>query len=439
MKQGFLALLAILSLSMPRSVFAKDSLTIISPHRKSIQDEYIPAFVEYYKKTFGEEIQVDWLDQGGTSDDVRFVRAKFSSNPSTSGIDIFWGGGTSVFIDLEKENFLAKYTLPKELKPFIPDNASGVPLYDKTETWYASALSSFGVFYNKKILEFDRKQVPKSFRELADYQHQGELSLSDPRRSGTANTMNAIILQTEGWEKGWQLLTELAGNTRSFTHSSSDPIKAVVSGDVSMAMAIDFYANAKIGDLGPQNLGFALPVGQAVLDPDPIAILRGAPNRKAAERFVNFVLSVEGQKLLVLPKGVPGGPRNASLGRMAVNTQVYKETEGKRIYAVNPFAEKGFIRLDVERASRLQRVFNDLVGAMLVDTHSELKKAWVKIHREKGKPVDPAKLSAFGKMPMTEAEFWAIAEKWDNEVFRNETINAWVKFAKTKFRSLQGG
>ncbi|RZA17768.1 MAG: extracellular solute-binding protein, partial [Proteobacteria bacterium] len=398
MKQGFLALLATVSLSMSLPASAKDSLVIISPHRKSIQDEYVPVFVEYYKKTFGEDVQVDWLDQGGTSDDVRFVRAKFNSNPKSSGVDIFWGGGTSVFVDLEKENYLAKYELPKELKPFIPDNASGVPLFDKTQTWYASALSSFGVFYNKKILEFDRKDVPKSFRELADYQHQDELSLSDPRRSGTANTMNAIILQTEGWEKGWQLLTELAGNTRSFTHSSSDPIKAVVSGDVSMAMAIDFYANAKIGDLGPQNLGFALPVGQAVLDPDPIAILRGAPNRKVAERFVNFVLSSEGQKLLVLPKGVPDGPRTASLGRMAVNTQVYKETEGKRIYPANPFAEKGFIRLDVERASKLQRVFNDLVGAMLVDTHHELKKAWVKIHREKGKPVDPAKLKEFGKM-----------------------------------------
>ncbi|RZA14471.1 MAG: extracellular solute-binding protein, partial [Proteobacteria bacterium] len=266
MKQGFLALLATVSLSMSLPATAKDSLVIISPHRKSIQDEYIPVFVEHYKKTFGEDVQVDWLDQGGTSDDVRFVRAKFTSNPKTSGVDIFWGGGTSVFVDLEKENYLAKYELSKELKPFIPDNASGVPLYDKTHTWYASALSSFGVFYNKRILEFDRKDVPKSFRELADFQHQGELSLSDPRRSGTANTMNAIILQTEGWEKGWQLLTELAGNTRSFTHSSSDPIKAVVSGDVSMAMAIDFYANAKIGDLGPQNLGFALPVGQAVLD-----------------------------------------------------------------------------------------------------------------------------------------------------------------------------
>ena len=436
MKQGLLALLASFSLSIP--AVAKDSLVIISPHRKSIQDEYIPVFIEYYKKTYGQEVRVDWLDQGGTADDVRFIRAKFNSNPKSSGVDLFWGGGTSVFIDLEKDNYLAQYKLPTALKAQIPDNASGVPLYDDTETWYASALSSFGVFYNKRILEFDRKEVPKSFRELTDYRHQSEISLSDPRRSGTANTMNAIILQTEGWDKGWQVLTELAGNTRSFTHSSSDPIKAVVSGDVTMAMAIDFYANAKIGDLGPKNLGFALPQGQAVLDPDPIAILRGAPNRKVAERFIDCVLSPQGQNLLVLPKGAPGGPKIASLGRMAVNLETYKQTEGRRIYDANPFLQKGFIRLDIEKASRLQRVFNDLTGALLVDTHHELKKAWVKIHRGGQKP-DPAKLAEFGKMPMTEAEFWKIAEKWDDEKFRNVTINSWVKFAKTKFRTLQGG
>ncbi|MCX6131436.1 MAG: extracellular solute-binding protein, partial [Proteobacteria bacterium] len=252
---------------------------------------------------------------------------------------------------------------------------------------------------------------------------------------GSANTMNAIIIQTMGWEKGWELLTAIAGNTRSFTHSSGDPIKAVVAGDVGLAMAIDFYALAKIGDLGADNLGFVLPEGQSVLDPDPIAILKGAPNRKAAERFLNFVLSVEGQKLLILPKGAPGGPKLSSLGRMAVNSKAYAETEGKRIAATNPFVQKGFIVLDLARATRLQRVFNDLVGAVLVDTHEDLKKAWKKI--AKTKTIDPAKLANFGKMPLSEAEFDKLEAQWDDEVFRNKSINAWVAGARQKYKALQ--
>lgn len=417
------------------SALAKDTLVILSPHRKSIQEEYVPLFKEYYKKTFQTEVDVQWLDQGGTSDDVRFMRAKFGSNPKSSGVDMFWGGGTAAFIELQHEGYLDQYKLPAELKAQVPEKVQGIPLYDKSQTWYASAMSSFGMFYNKKILKLDGIPEPKSWQDLGQAIYKDNISLTDPRRSGSANTMNAIIIQTMGWEKGWELLTAIAGNTRSFTHSSGDPIKAVVAGDVGLAMAIDFYALAKIGDLGADNLGFVLPEGQSVLDPDPIAILKGAPNRKAAERFLNFVLSVEGQKLLILPKGAPGGPKLSSLGRMAVNSKAYAETEGKRIAATNPFVQKGFVVLDLARATRLQRVFNDLVGAVLVDTHEDLKKAWKKI--AKTKTIDPAKLANFGKMPLSEAEFDKLEAQWDDEVFRNKSINAWVAGARQKYKALQ--
>jgi ABC-type Fe3+ transport system substrate-binding protein len=428
-------LLASILLCSSFTAWANDTLVILSPHRKSIQEEYVPVFKQYYKKKFNTEVDVQWLDQGGTSDDVRFLRAKFANKAKTSGVDMFWGGGTATFVELQRDGFLDSYKLPAELQAQVPEKAIGIPLYDKTKTWYASAMSSFGMFYNKKIMKFDGLPEPKTWQDLGSPVFKDNISLSDPRRSGSANTMNAIILQTMGWDKGWELLTAIAGNTRSFTHSSSDPIKAVVSGDVALSMAIDFYALAKIGDLGSENLGFALPEGQSVLDPDPIAILRGAPNRKVAERFVDFVLSVEGQKLLLLPKGAPNGPKKSSLGRMAVNTKAYEETEGKRISPSNPFTQKGFIMLDLERALRLQRVFNDLFGSTLVDTHDDLKKGWRKL--ASGKAVDPAKLASFGKPPVSEAEFNALVDKWDDGVLRNKTINSWVSSSREKYKSFQ--
>ncbi|WP_176736558.1 ABC transporter substrate-binding protein [Oligoflexus tunisiensis] len=418
------------------SAWAKDTLVILSPHRKSIQEEFVPPFTEYYKKTYKTEVDVQWLDQGGTSDDVRFLRAKFANGKKSSGVDIFWGGGTATFMELQRDGFLATFKLPASLKAEVPEKAAGIPLYDKTQTWYASAMSSFGVFFNKIIMKMDGLPEPKTWQDLGNPVYRGNISLTDPRRSGSANTMNAIILQTMGWDKGWELLTTIAGNARSFTHSSSDPIKAVVSGDAGLAMAIDFYALAKIGDLGPKNLGFLLPQGQSVLDPDPIAILKGAPNRKVAERFVEYVLSAEAQKLLLLPKDAPGGPRHSSLGRMAVNTRAYAETEGKRISPVNPFTQKDFIMLDLERATKMQRVFNDLVGATLVDTHDDLRKAWTKIVRGK-KKIDPAQVAAFGKPALSEAEFMQLVDKWDDEVVRNKTINAWVSASREKYKSLQ--
>ncbi len=426
-------LLAIATLVVALPAFGADKLVIISPHRKSIQEEFVPAFEAYYKKTYGTDVVVDWLDQGGSADDIRFVKAKFASNPKTSGIDIFWGGGTTTFLDLDDAKLLAAYTPAAAKDKELPATAAGIPLYNPEHTWHASALSSFGIFYNKKIFAFEKWPEPKKWEDLADPRFRGDISLTDPRRSGTANTMNTIILKSMGWEKGWELLTEIAGNTRSFTHSSTDPIKSVVSGDTAMAMAIDFYALAKIGDLGEDNLGFVMPEGQTVIDPDPIAVMKGAPNRKVAERFVDFVLSKDAQKLLVLSKGTPQGPTRSTLGRMAVNVKTYEETEGKRTTPINPFNQKSSLVYDTKEAAKQKRIFDDLVGAVLVDTHHQLKKSWARATK---KGLTPEDLAKFGRMPVTEKEFGALTDKWGNDVFRNQTINQWVEFAKNKYQEV---
>lgn len=412
---------------------AADKLVILSPHRKSIQDEFIPKFKEYYKEAFKTEVEVDWLDNGGTSDDVKFLRAKFAKNPDTAGVDIFWGGGTATFLDLNREKMLAPLTLPQALAKQIPETAAGVPLFDQTKTWYASAMSSFGVFYNKKSLKFEGLSEPQSWEDLGDAKYRNQITLTDPRHSGTAITMDQIVLQSRGWDKGWILLTRIAANNRTFTHASSDPIKAVVAGDAAASMAIDFYATPKVQDLGKDNLGFSLPKGETILDPDPIAVVRGAPNAKVAERFALFVLSPEAQKLLILPKGTAGGPRLETLGRMSVNTAAYSETEGKRTSEFNPFKQPQVMKLDPVKTARLQRVLTDLIGAVHVDTHQDLKAAWEATIKRGAKEADVA---ALAKPPVTEAEALALADKWDDNVLRNKKVNSWVEQAKTKYKQL---
>lgn len=428
--------IAVISTFLSPLAYAADKLVIISPHRKSIQQEYIPAFEEYYKKTYGKTVDVDWLDQGGTSDDIKFVKAKFASQKKGTGIDIFWGGGAAAFHELKRQDFLASFNPDAVQSGDVPKSAGGVEFYDDDKTWFASALSSFGVFYNRRALEIEKKPIPQTWDDLTNPVFFDDITLTDPRRSGSANTMNNIILKGMGWEKGWELLTLTAANTRIFTHSSTDPIKAVVSGDTVLAMAIDFFAQAKIADIGKENLGFTMPNGQTILDPDPIAILKGAANREVAERFVNFVLGAEAQKLLVLPTGQPDGPKFAALGRMSVNQKTYALTEGRRTSDVNPFTQRGFIALNSEETGREKQVFDDLIGAILVDTHAELKQAWRQVIAEGMPPTAIRDLSA---VPVTEAEFKALVPRWNDNMFRNQTINSWVAFARQKYKRIAVG
>ena len=420
-----------LSLCLSATAFANDQLVILSPHRKSMQEEFIPRFKDFYKKTFGTAVDVEWLDNGVTADAVRLLRTRFAKNPQSANVDIIWGGGTSAYLDLSRDQLLAKTPVPAGLSATI----AGVPMYDKTQTWYATAMSSFGIFTNRKVLSLEGLTPPKHWEDLAGPKFRGQITLADPRHSGTALTMAMILLQAHGWDKGWSVLTRIAANTRAFTQSSSDPIKAVVAGDAAASMAIDFYAQPKVDELGTDKLDFLLPDSETVLDPDPVAVAKGAPHAVVAARFVNYLLSLDAQKILILPKGAADGPRLATLGRMAVTTAAYDATEGRRVNAFNPFKQKKFVALDLNKTVKLEHILGDLLGATQIDLQRELAAAWMAVIKRGLKPEEVADLT---KAPVSEKELLALSAKWDDNVVRNQTINAWANAAKATYKRIAG-
>ena len=192
---------------------------------------------------------------------------------------------------------------------------------------------------------------------------------------------------------------------------------------------------SRINSVGKDKLGYVLPPGQTTIDCDPVAILRGAPNRQAAERFVEFLLRPDMQRLLILPKGVKGGPRYSYLGRMAVNPNSYKGVDRKQVLVANPYELKGgdVTHLDREKSIKAVLVRKDLIGAIHVDTHRELRKIWQEATRNGNTDL----LRQLSRPPLTEKEFMQLTDKWHDPVFRNKKINAWLQYARQKYKRLQ--
>ncbi len=428
--------LVLLCVSGP-AVVAKESdrLIIVSPNRKSIQREFIPLFKKDYQQRYGKKIVVEWIDQGGTNDNVRFIRTKFAKKPDSVGMDVFWGGGEIVYSMLAREKLLAAYRPSEQIRKAIPHKLAGMLMYDKDLRWHGTALSTFGIFYNKKLLELEKLPMPRVWADLTHPKYYNLVSVTDPRRSGSTSQMMEIIMHSVGWDEGWHLLAGLAANTNRFTHSSSDPIKAVVAGDAAAALAIDFYANARISSIGSDKLGYVLPEGQTTMDCDPVAILRGAPNRQAAERFVEFMLRADVQRRFILPKGAKGGPSFSYLGRIAVNPNSYKGVDRKQLLVINPYElkDKDITTLDREKAIKAVLVRKDLVGALHVDTHRELRRIW----REASRNGNTDLLRQLSRPPLTEKEFMQLPDKWHDPVFRNKKINAWLQYARQKYKRLE--
>lgn len=419
--------LAFLSLT----AFSEDKLTILSPHRQSMQDEYISRFKKHYLEQFKTEINVDWLDQGGSENDMKFIFQKYKLNPASCGVDIFWGGGDMNFQILNQSQLLEPKTLSAQLQSEIPRTLLGAPLHSENNTWHATALSSFGIFYNKRIFQIMKWQEPKTWEDLANPAFVNMISLTDLRRSSTTLIINLTILQSLGWKDGWRFLTLMAANAKSFSMSSSDPIKSVVEGDVAITTAVDYFAYAKILVLGEKNLGFVLPEGKTVFNADPVAILKGASNRKEADRFIDFLLSVDGQRLQILSKGAPQGPIHSDIARMSINALAYENLGNRKIDVLNPFKlPHNPFHIEAEKITKMRKVFSDLVGAIHIDTHKELKAAWNLILKSK----DREKATAALTEPMiTEQEFFRLTSNWDDSLVRNRMINEWVSKAKAHY------
>ena len=63
------------------SATSEKTLTIISPHRSSIKNEFLKDFENFYKKKFNQDIKVEWVDQGGASQNLRYIINKYTKKP----------------------------------------------------------------------------------------------------------------------------------------------------------------------------------------------------------------------------------------------------------------------------------------------------------------------------------------------------------------------
>ena len=429
------ACLAVIFFYTALSLSAENRVIVISPHNEAIRYEFGRGFDRWHRKAHGEGVTVEWRDIGGTTETLRFVESEFAKKLGGVGIDIFFGGGSEPFLQLADKKLALRYEPPKEILSGFPQSFNGIKVYDDGYAWYGAALSSFGILQNTRVQKIMGLPRATYWEQLAQPALYGWVGAGDPRNSGTMNNMYEAFLQAYGWERGWQILTAIAGNVRKFDRVSSTTAKDVTLGETAYAFAIDFYGFTQIATAGRTNLTFALPQDFTAISPDGIAILKGAPNLVFAQRFIDFVMGEEGQKLWFLPRGHPEGPQQYSIERMSVRPDFYSRYRGVSNIEFSPFELKQRFRYDAKLARDRREIVAALVGALLVDTHAELQAAWRAVIRRGAPASDRAKL---GRMPLTETEGLRLAAgSWKEAAVRNQKKIEWQNWAQNKYQRLK--
>ncbi len=411
-----------------------DRLILISPHWEGIQQEFTDGFRSWYRERTGRNVELDWIDQGGTTDDLKFVRSEFARRPEGINIDVFFGGGIDVFLKLAEDGLLETCRLPDALLDALPKELFGVPIYDPQYRWYGAVISGFGVMTNRVLMEREGLPEVRGWEDLARPEYFGKIAAADPRKSGSAHMIYEIILQSLGWEEGFRVLTCLGGNVRTFLSSSSEIPKMVSSGDSVLGLSIDFYAYNEIDAVGSDKIAYVIPEGAMLFNPDPIGILRGAPHPDVARAFVEFVMSEPGQKLWMFRKGAPGGPKAYALNRASVLPSLYAADPSLATVRVNPFELRSTVRYDNRKGAERTVLLNELFGALFITSHAQLQKAWRRVI-EAGAPGEM--IRELGRPPIGEEEALALAPQFERDPeLRNRKIAEWNRFARRKYEAI---
>ena len=170
-----------------------------------------------------------------------------------------------------------------------------LPLKDPKKFWVGTTLEPYGIIYQPKLLKRLGVEI-KTWDDLLNPKLKDQIAQCTPDRSSSSHASYEVILQTYGWEKGWEWLTKLAANTGIFTARSRDVPSMVAKGEFAVGFAVPSYmAFAEV--LGGYDVNFVYPK-DAYVTPEPMAVLKGAPHAKAGHAFIEFCLSEEGQLLL---------------------------------------------------------------------------------------------------------------------------------------------
>lgn len=383
-------------------------LEVITPHNEAIRREFGDAFSKWHEEKSGKSVYINWRTPGGTSEIKRVLDGAFAAAQKNGkegiGLDLFFGGGVYDFNGQAKEGRFQKLSIFEEEKELfetgiIPKTESGETFYPEELDWVGVCLSSFGICYNLDSLERRDLEPPKSWMDLGDPAYRKGVALADPTKSGSVAKAFEMAVQqqihiqlkkglerdeacVEGWRKGMNLIQAISANARYFTDSASKVPHDVAQGDAVAGLCIDFYGrsyseNLKKAD-GRSRIEFISPVGGSSISVDPVAILKGAPNKELAEEFVRFLLTKKGQMLWNARPGSEWGPRSRALRRLPVRRDLYeKPFLAEMIDAdVMPYETADEFVYDGSLTGKHFSPLRIIIRVMCIDSHQEMKEAW---------------------------------------------------------------
>jgi ABC-type Fe3+ transport system substrate-binding protein len=402
----------------------QDKIGWVGPVYKELSDSLTKGFKDYYKKTYGKDIEITFVRPGGWPVCVDKIRA-WGGKPDA---DIFLGAGAPAHELLMKEGLLTPYK-PKDWDK-VPAEWHGMKVKDKDYYWTCFAPWIVTNLYNQKILKRLRLPPPKTWHALLDPMYRGSIVHTLPYASGTMHETVEILLQAFGEKEAWKYLRLLAAQLDRFSTGSTDTTQLVARGEIPIGVAqpqMNAMAARKDGypvsDLLPE---------KTILVPEAVALLKNAPNEATGKIFLDWLFSMEGQKYVL--EGRYFAARTDIKFSEWEKEGFDMATHAKKALGVDSFwdLDVGFIEYDLDLATKRWDDVNRKYEMEIYRKWGELKSSLSLIEEVEGE-------IAAAKSQKMDVDKAAAKIKEARELFEIDGDYAGARLAASKARALLVG
>ena len=180
------------------------------------------------------------------------------------------------------------------LEPYIsPETEHIAKEYMDPEGYYtAGRLVTMGIAW---FIGVDEADAPKTWNDLLDPKWQGQIIMTDPAQASTTKYWMAAMMQSEKY--GPEYFQKLRDNGVELESGTTATHNRVADASYQVGICLDYVSANLIAEGSP--MAFHYTTEDVITMTSPIAMIKGCANPDNAKLLMDFILSKEGQEVLV--------------------------------------------------------------------------------------------------------------------------------------------
>ena len=262
----------------PKAAAATDTVMLYS----SMQEDQLNAVKKAFEKKY-PNIKMDYYFAGTGK-----VITKIATDAKSGQVaaDVIWVGDPADYIGFKKLGILQKYESPEAKnidKAFIDP-----------EGYYTGArMMNMGIAYNTNKVK--KEEAPKTWNDLLDPKWKGQIVMTDPGTAGTTKYAVGALMASKDY--GPAFFEKLKANGTELQSGTTASHNQIAAGAYKVGMCLDYVTN-NLKAKG-STIDFVYLDKDIVSIFSPVALVKGAKNEKNGKLLIDFILSKEGQEVLV--------------------------------------------------------------------------------------------------------------------------------------------